>query len=237
MTTDSKGARRTWGRRSTIATMPAPRRSPFIAAFRLFVLACVAMLAAAPALAAPRTLLVVGDSISAGYGLAPGTGWVTLLQGRLADRKLDWKVVNASISGDTTAGGLARLPALLEREKPSVVVIELGGNDGLRGNDLGRMQSNLDTMATLAQKAGARVLLVGMQLPPNYGPAYVKRFAGIYAEVAKAHRAPLVPFLFEGFAERDDWFQADRIHPAPIAQQRMLDNVWPYLGPLLTGKP
>ncbi|MBS0321785.1 MAG: arylesterase [Proteobacteria bacterium] len=217
--------------------MIATLRPPLVAALRLFVASCLAALVALPAHAAPRTLLVIGDSISAGYGLAAGTGWVSLLEGRLADRKLDWHVVNASISGDTTAGGLARLPALLAREKPSVVVIELGGNDGLRGSDLTRMQNNLDAMTSLAQKAGARVLLVGMQLPPNYGAAYVKRFASLYADVAKAHHAPLVPFLFEGFAERDDWFQADRIHPAPVAQQRMLDNVWPYLAPLLTGKP
>jgi acyl-CoA thioesterase-1 len=213
------------------------RPSLFIVSVRLAAAVCIACLFAASAMAAPRTLLIVGDSISAGYGLAAGTGWVALLTGRLAELKLDWRVVNASISGDTTAGGRARLPALLTREKPAVVVIELGGNDGLRGGNLAQMQANLDAMIGMAQQAQARVLLVGMRLPPNYGAAYVQRFAAIYTDTAQRHRVPLAPFLFEGFAERDDWFQPDRIHPAPIAQQRILDNVWAYLKPLITGTP
>jgi acyl-CoA thioesterase-1 len=187
---------------------------------------------AAAASSAP-TILIVGDSISAGYGLPPNSGWATLLQQRLAQQHYAYRVANASISGDTTASGRARLDTLLARERPAITVIELGGNDGLRGGSLDAMRENLDAMVGAAQKAGSRVLLVGMQLPPNYGPAYVGRFNALYGEVARARRAALVPFLFDGFADDDTLFQADRIHPVVAAQPRLLDNVWRELQPLL----
>jgi len=179
-------------------------------------------------------LLVVGDSISAGYGLPAGAGWVTLLAERLKREGYAYQVVNASISGDTTAGGRARLPALLPRYKPRIVILELGGNDALRGGNLDVTRANLDAMVTEAQKAGARPMLLGMQLPPNYGSAYVNRFGALFGEVAKAHRIPAVPFLFQGFAEDLTQFQADRIHPVAAAQPRILANVWPVLQPLLS---
>jgi len=192
----------------------------------------VALVANASAMAAP-VVLVVGDSISAGYGLPVGTGWTTLLQQRLLAEHYPQRVVNASISGDTTAGGRARLDALLATNHPAVTVIELGGNDGLRGGSLDAMQANLDAMVTTAQKSGSRVLMVGLRLPPNYGPAYVHRFESTFSDVARARKIALVPFLFEGFAEDDAMFQGDRIHPVIAAQARMLDNVWPRLKPLL----
>jgi acyl-CoA thioesterase-1 len=209
---------------------------------RLLVLPLAATLAsaafpghAAPtrAVANPPVLLVVGDSISAGYGLANGEGWVHLLEQRLVQQGYRYRVVNASISGDTTAGGRARLPALLARDKPAIVVIELGGNDALRGGDLAVTRDNLDAMIRAAQAAGAKVLLAGMQLPPNYGSAYVKRFGALYADLARARHVAAVPFLFEGFAEDLAAFQPDRIHPTAAAQPRILDNVWPALLPLL----
>lgn len=181
----------------------------------------------------PPTLLVVGDSISAAYGLPPGTGWVDLLSARIAAQKLPYRVVNASISGDTTAGGRARLPALLRTHKPAVVVIELGGNDGLRGGNLTSTRDNLASMVAAVQKANAKVLVIGMKIPPNYGAAYVREFDALYASVARDAKVPLVPFFFEGFGERTDLFQADRIHPTVAAQPLLLDNVWPVLLPLL----
>lgn len=181
-------------------------------------------------------LLVVGDSISAAYGLPAGAGWVDLLAARLAAQRFPHRVVNASITGDTTAGGRSRLPALLARHKPAIVVLELGGNDGLRGGNLASTRDNLAAMVTAAQRAGAKVLIVGMKVPPNYGPAYVREFDALYAAVAKAHKTPLVPFFFEGFGEKDEMFQPDRIHPAAAAQPLLLDNVWPALRPLL-GSP
>ena len=184
--------------------------------------------------AAPvSTLLVVGDSISAAYGLGPGTGWVDLLAARLAEKKLPYRVVNASITGDTTAGGRARLPALLATHQPSIVVIELGGNDGLRGGNLASTRDNLSAMVAAVQRANAKPLLIGMKLPPNYGAAYVREFDALYSSVATAAKAPLVPFFFEGFGERSDLFQGDRIHPTAAAQPLLLDNVWPTLLPLL----
>jgi len=179
------------------------------------------------------TILVVGDSISAGYGLPPDSGWTTLLQQRLAAEHYPYRVVNASISGDTTAGGLARLDPLLAQQRPAITIIELGGNDGLRGGSLDAMRENLDVMVVAAQKIGSRVLLVGMQLPPNYGAAYVRRFNATYAEIAKARHAALVPFLFEGFGDDYTLFQPDRIHPLVAAQPKLLDNVWKVLKPLL----
>ncbi len=188
--------------------------------------------AEAEAAGAP-VILVVGDSISAAYGLPGGTGWTDLLAKRLAERRYPHRVVNASISGDTTAGGRSRLPALLARHKPAVVVIELGGNDALRGGDLAATRANLDAMVVAAQAARARVLIVGMRVPPNYGPVYGRGFEALFADVAKARKAALVPFLFEGFGERNELFQPDRIHPAVEAQPLLLDNLWPALEPLL----
>jgi acyl-CoA thioesterase-1 len=196
---------------------------------------CIALAASACAAAAP-VVLVLGDSISAGYGLPAETGWTTLLQQRLAAEHYPHRVINASISGDTTAGGRTRLDALLARHHPTVTVIELGGNDGLRGGSLDAMRANLDAMVAAAQKSGSRVLVVGLRLPPNYGPAYVRRFETTYADVARDRKAALVPFLFEGFAEDNAMFQPDRIHPVIAAQEKLLDNVWPALKPLL-GQP
>jgi acyl-CoA thioesterase-1 len=181
-------------------------------------------------------IVVVGDSISAEFGLARGTGWVALLGQRLAAEKLPWTAVNASISGDTTSGGLARLPTVLKQQHPQVVVIELGGNDALRGLPMSATRKNLDAMATLAAASGARVLIAGMMVPPNYGRKYQADFAQMYADVATAHKSALVPFIFKGIADRpdaDDWFQADRIHPVAKAHPIILDNVWPALKPLL----
>lgn len=195
-----------------------------------------ALVVALPAFAEPRepVLLVVGDSISAGYGLPAGTVWVDLLAARLRTQGYRYRVVNASITGDTTAGGRARLTALLVAHQPAIVIIELGGNDALRGGRLAATRENLDAMVTLAQRAKAKVLLVGMQMPSNYGPAYVREFSEVFTAVAKAHRIPLVPFFFEGFGEDMAYFQSDRIHPTAEAQPRLLDNVWPALKPLLS---
>ena len=199
---------------------------------------CVLFSGALRAVAAANApvLLVVGDSISAGYGLPAGAGWVDLLASRIESGRYPLQVVNASITGDTTAGGRARLPALVARYKPAIVVIELGGNDGLRGGSLAATRENLDTMVADAQHAGAKPVIVGMKLPPNYGPAYTREFETLYTTVARTRNAPLVPYLFEGFGERNEFFQPDRIHPAAAAQAKMLDNVWPILKPLL-GSP
>jgi acyl-CoA thioesterase-1 len=183
--------------------------------------------------APPPVLVVVGDSISAGYGLAPGQVWVALLEARLKAEGYPHRVVNASITGDTTAGGRARMPAVLAAHKPAVVVIELGGNDALRGQPLAQTRHNLDGMVALALAAGAQVLLLGMKVPPNYGPMYMREFDAAFADVAKARRVPLVPYLFAGFGEQLELFQPDRIHPTAEAQAKILDNVWPSLRPLL----
>ena len=197
--------------------------------------------ASLPALAAGtspanRTILVVGDSLSAEYGLKRGTGWVALLENRLKAEKFNAMVVNASISGDTSSGGRSRLGALLSQHRPSHVIIELGGNDALRGLPLSLTEDNLRQMTQAAQQAGARVLLVGMQVPPNYGRDYAERFATMFATVAKAHKAALVPFLLAGVGDGPDptqMFQADRIHPKEEAHPIMLANVWPALRKLL----
>ena len=178
------------------------------------------------------SLLVLGDSLSAEYGLRRGTGWVALLEQKLQAEKIRGGVVNASISGDTSSGGRARLPALLAQHRPTLVVIELGGNDALRGLPLDMTRDNLLAMTRLAQQSGAKVLLLGMQVPPNYGRDYTQRFARMYAEVARTTRAALVPFFLKGIADAPDsqaWFQADRIHPKEAAQPRMLANVWPAI--------
>ncbi len=182
-----------------------------------------------------RTLLVVGDSLSAEYGLARGEGWVALLEARLAATPAGkgWRVANASISGETTAGGLSRLPQLLERHAPALTLIELGGNDALRGLAMTATENNLRRMVSLSRAAGSAVLLVGMQVPPNFGAAFGRQFSAVFRRVADSEQVPLVPFLLEGFGEDLAWFQPDRIHPLAKAQPRMLDNVWPALSPLL----
>ena len=186
--------------------------------------------------AAAPTLLVVGDSLSAEYGLKRGSGWVALLEARLAQSKIAVTVINASISGDTTSGGRSRLGGLLTQHRPSIVVIELGGNDALRGLPLAMTRDNLTAMAQAARAAGAKVLIAGMQLPPNYGRKYGEEFAGLFATVAKTEGAALVPFLLKGVADgpqADTLFQPDRIHPLADAHPMILDNVWPILRPLL----
>ena len=192
---------------------------------------------ALPAQAAAKdTILIVGDSLSAEYGLKRGTGWVALLEKQLATDKQTAKVVNASISGDTTSGGRSRLATLLKTHKPTIVVIELGGNDALRGLPLDMTENNLTAMTQAAKKADAKVLLLGMQVPPNYGSAYGARFAALFAQVAKAEKVALVPFFLAGVADVPDagsQFQADRIHPNAQAQAKMLANVWPALKKLL----
>lgn len=190
----------------------------------------------APSATQGQTVLIVGDSLSAEYGLARGSGWVALLEKKLATEKPGMRVVNASISGDTTFGGRSRLPALLKQHQPRVVVIELGGNDALRGLSLDATRANLAWMAQQARQAGARVLLVGMQMPPNYGADYARRFAALYTEVARAEKTGLVPFFLQGVADVADptrLFQADRIHPTAEAHPLMLGNVWPELKKLL----
>ncbi|WP_108414225.1 arylesterase [Limnohabitans sp. Jir72] len=177
-------------------------------------------------------ILVVGDSLSAEYGLARGTGWVHLMAQKLQQERPGTEVVNASISGDTTSGGRSRLPALLQKHQPSHVVIELGGNDALRGLPQGMTQDNLQTMIRQAKATGAQVLLLGMQMPPNYGPEMTRQFAAMYSQLAKSQGTGLVPFFLQGVgddAEPLKWFQPDRIHPNEAAQSRLLANVWPQL--------
>lgn len=179
------------------------------------------------------TVLVVGDSISAALGLDTRQGWVSLLQERLREGGFEHQVVNASISGDTTSGGLARLPALLSQHRPQLVIIELGGNDGLRGQPAAQLQQNLARMVDMSKEAGAGVLLLGMRLPPNYGQRYTEAFARTFVDVAQDKQVPLVPFLLEGVGGVPGMMQPDGIHPAVAAQDKLLDNVWPTLKPLL----
>jgi acyl-CoA thioesterase-1 len=185
-----------------------------------------------PASPAPR-VLVVGDSLSAGFGTALDQGWVSLLKARIADQGLPHQVVNASISGDTTAGGLSRLPSLLAEHRPAVVIIELGANDGLRGFPPARITAALTELVERAQAAGARVLLAGVRMPPNYGSAYAEQFQAVYGEVAAATGAALVPRLLEGVAGDRRLMQGDGLHPTAAAQPKLLNNVWPVLLPLL----
>ena len=193
--------------------------------------------AADAATANEQTILVVGDSLSAEYGLARGTGWVALLEKRLAEQHIAAKVVNASISGDTTSGGRSRLAPLLAAHHPNVVVIELGGNDALRGLPLQSSEDNLTAMVKMAQASGAKVLIVGMQVPPNYGSDYTRKFAGVFEKVAASTKAAVMPFLLRGVADTASDsianFQADRIHPLASQHPKMLDNVWPELRKLL----
>lgn len=203
----------------------------------LISLAVLASALSAPAHASSQaTVLVVGDSISAEYGLPRGTGWVALLQKQLDAGKIPARLVNASISGDTTAGGRARLPQLLKTHQPKVVLLELGANDALRGLPLAQTQANLTAMTQLAQQSGAKVLLLGMQVPPNYGASYTRQFAQVFADVGKAQKAAVLPFLLKGVADTPDalqYFQSDRIHPNAKAQARIAGNVLPELKKLL----
>jgi acyl-CoA thioesterase I len=191
------------------------------------------VLTGAPAPARSATILVLGDSLSAEYGLPRGSGWVQLLAERIARTAPQYSVENASISGDTTSGGRTRLPELLARAHPTVVIIELGANDGLRGLNVEAMRANLQAMIDACRARRARVLLIGIRVPPNYGTQYGERFYAVYGELARRNHLAQVPFLLEGFADRLDWFQADRMHPIAQAQAAMLDNVWPHLQPLL----
>ena len=183
--------------------------------------------------AAPRTIVVLGDSLSASYGVPVEQGWVALLQGRLKKEGYEYRVVNASASGETTGGALARLPRTLEKQRPDIVIVELGGNDGLRGLSIADVRKNFDSILRLSQEAGARILLVGMRIPPNYGPAYTQAFHGLYGELAARHKVPLVPFFLDGIALDDSLMQDDGLHPNARAQPRLLDEVWPMLKPLL----
>jgi acyl-CoA thioesterase I len=195
-------------------------------------LAAAALLACLPAFAA-RTALVFGDSLSAAYGLAPEQGWVHLLAERAKRAGLDWRFVNASVSGETTAGGLRRLPEDLKRHHPDLVVIALGANDALRGQPVAGIRGNIEQMARLARKAGAQPVLVGIMIPPNYGIDYAEQFRQLYPVVAKKLDLPLVPFLLDGIADKPEMFQADQLHPTAEAQRRVLDNVWKVIEPLL----
>ncbi len=192
--------------------------------------------AAAPSWA-QRTVMVFGDSLSAAYGLATSQGWVSLLGERIDREKLAWRVVNASVSGETTAGGLRRLPEDLKRHRPALVVIALGANDGLRGQPVAAARANLEEMIRLARAARAEPVLVGLMIPPNYGIDYAREFRELYPQLAKKARVALVPFLLDGIAQQRDLFQADQLHPTAAAQPLILDNVWPALEPLLRRPP
>ena len=192
---------------------------------------CLLLLLSGPVLAAP-TILVFGDSLSAAYGIPRESGWVSLLQRHLPRHS----VVNASVSGETTAGGLTRLPQVLAAHRPNITIIELGANDGLRGLPMQQTARNLEAMIDLAKKHGSQVLLVGMRLPPNYGPAYTHKFQTVFAQVAKSRKVRLVPFLLDGVADRRDRFQADGLHPDAGAQPQLMDNVWRELKPMLKEK-
>lgn len=189
--------------------------------------------AAQPPRAAGPTLLVMGDSLSAGYGINPAQGWVALLQQRLRQSGYGHQVVNASVSGETTGGALARLPRALAVHRPQLVILELGANDGLRALPPAQMQANLVKLVRTARASGATVLLLGMRIPTNYGPAYSRQFEAVFATVARAEKVPLLPFFLEGIAQDPAMFQADGLHPVARAQPRLLENVWPALRPLL----
>ncbi len=195
-----------------------------------------AALVALPAFAQQPVILVLGDSLSSNYGMDSRQGWVELLRQRLAASAYRYEVINASISGDTTSGGLTRLPQALQRHRPAIVIIELGGNDGLRALPLTEMRNNLAAMIEQSRAAGADVLLIGMQIPPNYGPAYTAKFRTVYEDLARQYQVPLVPFLLDGVATDLSLMQGDGMHPRPEAQPRILDNLWPYLARMLSGQ-
>lgn len=196
----------------------------------------VLLAASASAYSAPKTVLVLGDSLSAEYGLSSGSGWVALLERKLKQERIAATIVNASISGETTSGGRARLPALLRQHKPAVVVIELGANDGLRGLPVASAEDNLRAMVAMSKKQDADVLLVGMRMPPNYGRAYTERFFAMYQKLSTQYKAPLVPFMLEGVADQPKLFQADRLHPSAEAHPIILANIWPKFKPLVKAK-
>ncbi|HEV7814114.1 MAG TPA: arylesterase [Janthinobacterium sp.] len=214
-------------------------RSPFsrrrnLAALAAHILLATALLGTATsAYSAPKTLLVLGDSLSAEYGLSRGTGWVALMERRLKEQHGDETIVNASISGETTSGGRTRLPALLAKYHPAIVVIELGANDGLRGLPVAAAEANLRAMDGAAKAAGAQVLLVGIRIPPNYGRDYADKFFAMYAKLSTQLKTPLAPFMLEGVADKPQLFQADRLHPLAEAHPTILNNIWPHLLPLL----
>jgi len=199
------------------ANAPAPHAAP----------------ATRPAEAKP-VIAVLGDSLSAEYGLPRDTGWVALMRRRLAAERIDYSVANASISGDTTSGGLARLPLVMQRLKPSIVIVELGSNDALRGVPLATTNANLRAIIAQIREGNAKPVLVGMYVPPNYGPDYTRQFHALYGQLSKELNVPLVPFLLAGLADRPDLFQSDQLHPTQQAQPMLLDNVWPTLKPLLS---
>ncbi|MEN9526930.1 MAG: Acyl-CoA thioesterase [Pseudomonadota bacterium] len=203
----------------------------FVAALLMFALPMIGIAAPTPA-AAPK-ILVLGDSISAGYGLAANEGWVSLLQTRLKAQGYGYRVINASVTGETTTGGLARLPRALSLHRPAIVIIELGGNDGLRGLPLGTSRANLQKMIDLSLGAGAKVLLLGMKIPPNYGPRYANEFENLYAELARRNKLAFEPFFLDKIALADGMMQEDGIHPTAKAQPIMLETLWPRLTPLL----
>ncbi len=200
---------------------------------RVALAALLLLTGAASAHSAPKTVLVLGDSLSAEYGLSRGAGWVALAERRIKSDNIDAAIVNASISGETTSGGRTRLPALLEKYHPTLVVIELGANDGLRGLPVAAAEANLRAMAAAAHQAKARVLLVGMRMPPNYGRDYADKFFAMYAGLSKELKAPLVPFMLEGVADKAQLFQPDRLHPTAEAHPIILANIWPSLQKLL----
>ncbi|OON63098.1 arylesterase [Massilia sp. KIM] len=200
---------------------------------KLSVLLVVTLAASGSAYSAPKTVLVVGDSLSAEYGIARGAGWVALLDQKLKSEKIPATVVNASISGETTSGGRARLPALLTQYRPEIVVIELGANDGLRGLPVASAEANLRAMVAMAKDSKAKVLLVGMRMPPNYGRAYTEKFFGMFKQVADDTKSALVPFMLEGVAEKPALFQQDRLHPTAAAHPIIFSNIWPQLAALI----
>jgi len=206
-------------------------------AIRSFLLVALLVVVPVSVARATQTIVVLGDSISAGYGLPQGEGWVALLEERIQRDKLDYRVVNASISGETTLGGLNRIAPLLEEYKPAVVIVALGGNDGLRGNALEGIRHNLIDIVAACRRTGAKVVIAGMRIPPNYGSVYTRRFQGLFAEVARQQNVSLVPFMLQGFADDPKMFQSDGIHPTAAAQPRILTNIYYRLRPLLLPQP
>jgi acyl-CoA thioesterase-1 len=203
---------------------------------RLIALLALTVFCLPAARGAGQTIVVVGDSLSSGYGIAAEQSWVALLEDRLQAEGYGYQVVNASIAGDTSAGGLARLPRLLALHTPEIVVLELGGNDGLRGQPVSTLRDNLEKMISLSRDSGARVLLAGIQIPPNYGPAYTQSLAAIYPELAQRFEIPLIDFLLADVALNRDLMQPDRIHPNAAGQRVVFDNVWRVLKPMLAAR-
>lgn len=209
-------------------------RKTLFGSIRFLLITVLLLLLTLPALAvADRTLVVLGDSLSAGYGIAEEDGWVYRLEQRLSDDFSQWRVINASTSGDTTDGGLRRIDRVIDDHNPDLMLIQLGGNDGLRGFNIGDIRSNLNRMIEKSQDAGARVLLLGIELPPNYGSRYTRAFRAMYGDLADEHDIELLPFLLEGVYDREGMMQSDRIHPTADAQPLILENVWEVLAPML----